>query len=306
MLDGETSETAGNDAIIRISRTNARPVPQTVYLTTTGVAKAKLPGVSEYDYSSTNITFGNGLTSTTHIDIPANATYVDAVIRGFDDTIIESDEVGTLGLMDNDYYERGTPSTASFVVHDNEPPPAPAVTSMIFQYNTLPQTVSVAFSQNVGASIGLNDFVITPTNVPTPTLSWSSNTNTATLTWASPLPDGYFLVRALASGITNAAGVHPAQDGASFFAFMAGDANHDTTVNFSDLIILAQNYGTFEKNFSQGNFDYSPDGSVNFSDLVILAQSYGKTLPFLQSPAAAPASTPAPTKRTRVAEGVLS
>lgn len=54
----------------------------------------------------------------------------------------------------------------------------------------------------------------------------------------------------------------------------AGDANLDRTVDFNDLVALAQNYGTTGKSWSQGDFTYSGDGAVNFSDLVILAQNY--------------------------------
>ena len=58
-----------------------------------------------------------------------------------------------------------------------------------------------------------------------------------------------------------------------------GDANLDRTVNFSDLVILAQNYNLAGRNFTHGDFDYSPDGKVDFADLVILAQAYNKSLP---------------------------
>jgi hypothetical protein len=53
-----------------------------------------------------------------------------------------------------------------------------------------------------------------------------------------------------------------------------GDANLDGTVDFNDLVPLAQNYLVADGNrtWSQGDFTY--DGNVDFNDLVGLAQNY--------------------------------
>jgi hypothetical protein len=51
-----------------------------------------------------------------------------------------------------------------------------------------------------------------------------------------------------------------------------GDANHDGTVNFSDLLILAQHYGSTNAVWETG--DFSNDGAVGFGDLLTLAQHY--------------------------------
>jgi len=56
---------------------------------------------------------------------------------------------------------------------------------------------------------------------------------------------------------------------------LAGDVNHDNTVNFSDLVILVQHYGSNVPVYEDG--DLNGDGKVNFADLVILAQNYGKS-----------------------------
>jgi hypothetical protein len=53
---------------------------------------------------------------------------------------------------------------------------------------------------------------------------------------------------------------------------LKGDANLDRTVNFADLIPLAQSYSGTGKVWTQGDFDY--DGDVDFQDLVPLAQNY--------------------------------
>ena len=54
-----------------------------------------------------------------------------------------------------------------------------------------------------------------------------------------------------------------------------GDANLDGTVNFADLLILAQNYGQTNAAWDRGDANY--DGTVAFSDLLLLAQHYGQS-----------------------------
>lgn len=54
-----------------------------------------------------------------------------------------------------------------------------------------------------------------------------------------------------------------------------GDTNLDATVNFDDLLALAQAYGSSGV-WANGDSDYN--GTVNFDDLLKLAQNYGSTL----------------------------
>lgn len=59
---------------------------------------------------------------------------------------------------------------------------------------------------------------------------------------------------------------------------LTGDANGDGTVDFNDLLVLAQNFGRRTGiDWSAGDFTY--DGAVDFSDLLLLAQNYGHALP---------------------------
>jgi autotransporter-associated beta strand protein len=53
---------------------------------------------------------------------------------------------------------------------------------------------------------------------------------------------------------------------------LAGDLNLDRSVDFADLLVLAQNYDTTGRFWWQGDVDY--DGAVGFSDLLGLAQNY--------------------------------
>jgi hypothetical protein len=56
-----------------------------------------------------------------------------------------------------------------------------------------------------------------------------------------------------------------------------GDATADGSVDFNDLVKLAQNYNVADgqRRWSDGDFNY--DGNVDFNDLVSLAQSYNST-----------------------------
>jgi autotransporter-associated beta strand protein len=67
---------------------------------------------------------------------------------------------------------------------------------------------------------------------------------------------------------------------------LLGDATLDGTVDFNDLVKLAQNYNTAGTTWSSGDFTY--DGLTDFNDLVKLAQNYNTALP-----AAAIAGAPA-------------
>jgi hypothetical protein len=62
-----------------------------------------------------------------------------------------------------------------------------------------------------------------------------------------------------------------------------GDANRDGSVDFNDLVSLAQNYNSAGgKGWSQG--DFTGDGSVDFHDLVELAQNYNTGAPSVSGP----------------------
>ena len=76
-----------------------------------------------------------------------------------------------------------------------------------------------------------------------------------------------------------------------------GDVNADGTVNFSDLLILAQHYGQ-AGTFAQG--DLNGDGSVNFADLLILAQNYGRSASGAGTAAAAASGLEAVVLRQRI------
>jgi hypothetical protein len=163
----------------------------------------------------------------------------------------------------------------------------PTVTSGQFLYKSGPRKVAVTFSEDVSASLTPDDLVILNrhTNAEVQgqtTMTWDAATNTAT--WSFPagvLPaHGDYRVTVKAAGIKDAALNAMAADAEFAFFFVNGDANHDRTVDFNDLVAMAQNYdtvvGASPTAFEQG--DFTGDGAVDFNDLVILAQRYETTL----------------------------
>ena len=180
----------------------------------------------------------------------------------------------------------------------------PVVASAQFLYLTGPQSLRFTFTENVGQSLGVPDLVLknltTGATIPAAALALSYDTNGDVATFRFPgyplgtLPDGNYHAMLTASGITNSSGTPMAADFTFDFFFLQGDANHDRSVNFNDLVAVAQNYNTTSgATFDRGDFTY--DGKVDFTDLVILAQRYNTMLAAPASvPVSAPATAPAP------------
>jgi hypothetical protein len=173
---------------------------------------------------------------------------------------------------------------------------APVVLKSFFAVDPL-QTISFMFSEDVSFLLGLDG--LTLTNLETGkspatgglSLNYDAASNTATFSFTKDfLPDGNYRAR-LHAGLPDLFGNLLASDTVVDFFVFAGDINRDRKVEFTDLVVLAQNYGTVKQTFSKGDFNY--DGKVDFEDLVMLAQRYGTSLP---APAAGPmGATPATT-----------
>jgi hypothetical protein len=183
----------------------------------------------------------------------------------------------------------------------------PEVTSATFAFTGPGQSVDVTFSHDVSGSLSAGDLQLTNLTtgqvVPAAAIAvaFDATTNTARFTFPGyaygSLPDGDYRATLLAAGVTDVSGNALVNDYSLQFFVLAGDANHDRTVDFNDLVRLAQNYNTTGgKTWADG--DFTGDGNVDFNDLVILAQRYNTTLP--PTPAASPA--PAPVASASVAK----
>jgi hypothetical protein len=182
----------------------------------------------------------------------------------------------------------------------------PAVVNSQFLFDTS-QRITVQFDESVRTSLDASDFTLTrvgpgaATTIPEAAIDvvYDRTTNIATLSFPGLsdgiLPDGNYQLSINAAGIKDLAGNAMTADASLNFFTLAGDADHDRTVGFSDLVAVAQNYGkTSGVSFPQGDFNY--DGVVDFSDLVTVAQRYGTTLaePAPAADAVAAAFVPAP------------
>jgi hypothetical protein len=178
---------------------------------------------------------------------------------------------------------------------------SPAVYGMTFD-RFAGNAIDVRFSSDVGASLNASDITFTRAvdgaTFNATSVTWNAATKTARFVRTGGFPDGRYTASIKTASVF-ANGKWNQQNFPTEFRMLRGDANDDGTVNFNDLLILAQNYGSTGRNFAQGNFNYSTDGKVDFSDLLLLAQNYNRTIALAQPAAAAPL-------KARVADGIFA
>jgi hypothetical protein len=197
---------------------------------------------------------------------------------------------------------------------------APKVSSSTFNYRLAAHSLVVNFSEDVGASLSKSALTLmdlttnTPVDLSSISPSYDAASHVATFTFPGlpngRLPDGNYratisagAVKDLATNALDGNGDGTGGDDftTDFFA-LEGDANHDGSVGFADLVAVAQNYGGTGKTYAEGDLNF--DGMVSFADLVMVAQKYGTVL-LTPLPPPAPAAVAVPA--TAVAsDGVLA
>ncbi|HEY7086575.1 MAG TPA: hypothetical protein VH518_00720 [Tepidisphaeraceae bacterium] len=163
------------------------------------------------------------------------------------------------------------------------------------------QAFEVQFSENLGsvspAALQLTNLT-TGQAVPTANIAVAFDPVTHTAHFTFPgypggiLPDGNYHGVILASGTADAFGNPMSADASFDFFFLEGDANHDRTVDATDLGIISANWQQSARVFSQGDFNY--DGIVDVNDLDILGKHWQQTLAL---PAASPIPNPGKPKQ---------
>ncbi|HQY87234.1 MAG TPA: M12 family metallo-peptidase, partial [Tepidisphaeraceae bacterium] len=140
------------------------------------------------------------------------------------------------------------------------------------------QDIVVSYSEDISASLTSGDFSVMnlSTGQPAAITSFSAGASTATLGFTGILPNGHYQLDLFSSSATDVAGNTLAANLSFTFDVLAGDANGDGTVNFADLLIVAQQYEGPGTLFSQGDFNFDDD--INFADLLICAQNYNVSL----------------------------
>ncbi|HEY7120897.1 MAG TPA: LamG-like jellyroll fold domain-containing protein [Tepidisphaeraceae bacterium] len=253
---------------------------------TSNTSAIDLAGVSNIWPTATVTTLtGGSATATNSINDPARIVPATDTLDGFADGFAYTLPAYSLTIL-------------RFTA--NNTPPA-SVTAAVHDYATAPNTLTFTFDRDVGTQSWLN--LISVTSLPTGTTltptaaAYDPPTRTVRYTLPTGLGDGDYRA-------TLSKGSFLSADATLDFFSLAGDANHDRSVNFNDLVLLAQNYNTIGgKLWTDG--DFTGDANVDFNDLVILAQRYNTTLP---APVAAPVpmATPVEPKPARPARPVFS
>ena len=176
---------------------------------------------------------------------------------------------------------------------------APSVRGADFANATGGPSITLRFKESIGGSFSSGDVEIvnlsTSQSLQPSQVAWDGSRNRVVVRLAPFAPDGNYRLKINSGTVTDPLGAPLPSDYTYDFFILAGDADHDRTVGFLDLVPLAMTYGRSGMTFAQGDFNY--DGLVDFGDLVLLAQRYGTNLPAPADPlpaAAALSSTAKP------------
>ncbi|HQY88438.1 MAG TPA: FG-GAP-like repeat-containing protein, partial [Tepidisphaeraceae bacterium] len=201
-------------------------------------------------------------------------------------TDFDGDEQPDLFVV-GDVTNNGVTDVSVYVKSNRIDVTAPTVTASFER--SIPAT-RFTFSENVFNSLTESDFQLrrleNSSTIPSSSLDleFESATNSVLVHYTGSangqLPDGHYEFSILANNTSDITGNTLASDFTFNFDVYAGDIDGDGIISFSELLIVAQNYGSQNATFEQGDLDY--DGDVDFEDLLLVAQRYGTSLPQLR------------------------
>lgn len=176
-------------------------------------------------------------------------------------------------------HNNGTLCTATFASVSVFDTVAPTVVSGEFLWQTSDNKIAIAFSEDVSASLDVNDLSVMLGSTLVAVTGVSYLNNTATFTLAQPVANGDYTATLLAAGVRDSSNNPlPANYVLTPFFVLAADANRDRKVNTLDFNVLAANFAATGKLFSEGNLDYDAGGNVNSIDFNVFASAYGMQL----------------------------
>src|SRR5581483_956380 len=154
------------------------------------------------------------------------------------------------------------------------------ISSGQFQYQTN-QSIVLTFNRAIDPTMLASAMTLTNVTknatLASGAMHVAYSNNTATITFASVLPDANYSLSIPASAPLNSSGDHLSSNYTLNFFVETGDADHNGVVNTTDFTMLAQNFGAAPATFGQGDFNY--DGKVNALDFNALASNFGAPAP---------------------------
>src|SRR3954452_10095893 len=163
----------------------------------------------------------------------------------------------------------------------------PEVFAAEYHYDAARPALAIAFTEDVFASVDATDVAVT--NLATSQVgpadqvsgAWDFAAQSAVFTFPGAsghgaLADGNYRATLAAGAVADAKGNLNTSPFSFDLFVLAGDTNHDRTVDRTDFTFLAANFNRAGRTFSQGEFNY--DGLVDLTDFTILASKFNTTL----------------------------
>ena len=167
----------------------------------------------------------------------------------------------------------------------DEGPNAPVITAATYRYQSAPHRLQFTFSHNVQGTFDSSDVTLVNRSSGLPvaaTLSYDTGTNTATFQFSGALPNGDYRAHVRGAGVSSGGVTMPVDLVYDFF-YLAGDVTRDRSVNSTDFLVIASNFGKTGMTYGQG--DLTGDGRVDSMDFTQMAANFGRSLPAVQAAA---------------------